>query len=36
MSVDEIRKTKGLAPIGGAAAEIFDPRTIAMPTESQP
>lgn len=36
MSVDEIRKTKGLAPIGGTAAEIFDPRTIATPTESQP
>lgn len=34
MSVDEIRKTKGLAPIGGTAAEIFDPRTIATPTES--
>lgn len=27
MSVDEIRKAKGLAPIGGSAAEIFDPRT---------
>ncbi len=26
MSVDEIRKTKGLAPLGGKAAEIFDPR----------
>jgi HK97 family phage portal protein len=29
MTVDEIRKTKGLAPIGGSAAEIFDPRKIA-------
>lgn len=29
MSVDEIRKSKGLAPMGGAAAEIFDPRTVA-------
>jgi HK97 family phage portal protein len=27
MTVDEVRKTKGLAPIGGAASEIFDPRT---------
>lgn len=26
MMVDEIRKTKGLKPLGGAAAEIFDPR----------
>lgn len=34
MSVDEIRKGKGLAPIGGAAAEIFDPRTT--PTEGPP
>lgn len=36
MSVDEIRKGKGLAPIGGAAAEIFDPRTIPVSTEGQP
>jgi HK97 family phage portal protein len=27
MMADEIRKTKGLKPLGGAAAEIFDPRT---------
>lgn len=27
MSVDDVRKTKGLPPKGGAAAEIFDPRT---------
>jgi HK97 family phage portal protein len=33
MSVDEIRKTKGLAPLGGSAAEIFDPRTLNAPTE---
>jgi HK97 family phage portal protein len=33
MSVDEIRKTKGLAPLGGSAAEIFDPRTVSAPTE---
>lgn len=26
MSVDEVRKLKGLAPKGGTAAEIFDPR----------
>jgi HK97 family phage portal protein len=35
MSVDEVRKGKGLAPKGGAAAEIFDPRTISAPTEGQ-
>lgn len=28
MHVDEVRKTKGLPPLGGAAAEIFDPRTV--------
>lgn len=33
MSVDEIRKTKGLAPIGGASAEIFDPRTTPATTQ---
>lgn len=27
MMVDEIRKTKGLKPLGGSCAEIFDPRT---------
>ncbi len=27
MSVDEVRKGKGLAPRGGASADIFDPRT---------
>lgn len=37
MSVDEIRKTKGLAPIGGTAAEVFDPRTaIAAPQPEAP
>ena len=35
MSVDEIRKTKGLAPLGGAAAEIFDPRTTPTTTQGQ-
>ena len=34
MTVDEIRKSKGLAPIGGAAAEIYDPRVVA--TDSEP
>lgn len=29
MSVDEIRKSKGLAPKGGRSAEIFDPRDVA-------
>lgn len=33
MSVDEIRKTKGLAPLGGSAAEVFDPRTLNAQTE---
>ena len=33
MSVDEIRKSKGLAPRGGTAANIYDPRDLA-PTES--
>jgi HK97 family phage portal protein len=27
MTVDEIRKTRGLKPLGGTASEIFDPRT---------
>lgn len=36
MSVDEIRKTKGLAPLGGNAAEIFDPRKLPAPTQGQP
>lgn len=38
MSVDEIRKTKGLKPIGGAASEIFDPRktNAAPPNENPP
>lgn len=35
MSVDEVRKTKNLAPRGGASDEIFDPRTSA-PTEGKP
>lgn len=35
MSVDEIRKGKGLAPLGGAASEIYDPRTTP-PTKGQP
>lgn len=35
MSVDEIRKTKGLPPIGGAASEIYDPRTPIQPTQGK-
>lgn len=31
MSVDEIRKSKGLAPRGGTSAEIYDPRDTAQP-----
>lgn len=35
MSVDEIRKTKGLAPIGGEASKIFDPREVQAPDTSK-
>lgn len=35
MSVDEIRQTKGLAPKGGAAAEIFDPHTVQTTPQTQ-
>lgn len=35
MSVDEIRKTKGLPPLGGAAAEIFDPRKVQESTPNE-
>lgn len=31
LSVDEVRKTKGLAPMGGVYAEVFDPRTMQAP-----
>ena len=27
MTVDEVRKARGLAPLGGVASELFDPRT---------
>jgi hypothetical protein len=30
MSVDEIRKSKGLAPLGGLAADIYDPRVLTQ------
>ncbi|HEV2612529.1 MAG TPA: phage portal protein [Noviherbaspirillum sp.] len=36
MTVDEIRRTKGLAPIGGEAAKIFDPRTTNGPQNENP
>lgn len=36
MSVDEIRKTKGLAPMGGSSAEIFDPRLVQPAQETAP
>jgi HK97 family phage portal protein len=36
MSVDEVRRTKGLAPRGGSAAEIFDPRSPAAATSQEP
>ena len=28
MSVDEVRKAKGMAPVGGTASEVFDPRSL--------
>lgn len=37
MTVDEVRKTKGLPPLGGAAAELFDPRQVkGKPNEAPP
>lgn len=33
LTVDEVRKSKGLAPLGGRAAQIFDPHTESMPTQ---
>lgn len=35
MSIDEVRKSKGLRPLKGAASEIYDPRDLAKP-ESKP
>jgi len=35
LSVDEIRKGKGLAPLGGAAAEIYDPRKVTTEGQTQ-
>jgi len=35
MSVDEIRKSKGLPPIGGKAAEIFDPRDVQKAPQNE-
>lgn len=36
MSVDEIRKSKGLAPRGGASNEIYDPRDAAQASAPKP
>ena len=36
MSVDEIRKSKGLAPRGGSAAEVYDPRDAVQPQGATP
>lgn len=36
MSIDEIRKSKGLAPLGGDAAKVFDPRDIPAPAPAAP
>lgn len=35
MSVDEVRKSKGFAPVGGASAEIFDPRSVQQAANTQ-
>lgn len=36
LTVDEVRKTKGLAPMGGAAAELFDPNAQPAQPASDP
>lgn len=36
MSVDEIRKSKGLPPLGGTAAQIFDPRDTSQQPAGAP
>jgi hypothetical protein len=36
MTVDEIRKSKGLAPLGGKAAELFDPNAAKPQPAAQP
>lgn len=35
VSVDEVRKTKGLAPMGGKYAEIYDPRNVTTEGQAQ-
>lgn len=35
MSVDEVRKRYGMAPQGGAAGQIFDPRTMKAKTPNE-
>lgn len=36
MTVDEVRKVKKLGPLGGDAAEIFDPRDVEPPETEDP
>jgi HK97 family phage portal protein len=36
MTVDEIRRTKGLPPLGGAAGRIFDPREASAKPAAEP
>lgn len=36
ITIDEVRKTKGLPPLGGLAGQIYDPRTIMAPTKPNP
>lgn len=36
MTVDEVRKTKGLAPLGGKAAELFDPNAVQPQPAADP
>ena len=36
MTVDEVRKTKGMAPLGGKAAELFDPNAVQPQPAADP
>ena len=36
LTVDEVRKSKGMAPLGGKAAELFDPRDQQKTESTQP
>jgi HK97 family phage portal protein len=36
LTPDEIRKTKGLAPLGGLSAQVYDPRIVYAPAQEAP